>query len=106
MAVDWYIHKQLHVGKAIIDLLYSAGGGIVLGILIAAILVFLRQKSFRSKYHLVSDVKMPMEVLFFLTPFIIYFVAEEIHVSGIIAVVAAGLLHNVESERSRLTNVQ
>ena len=104
MAVDWYIHKQLHVGEAIIDFLYSAGGGIVLGILIAAILVFLRQKSFRSKYHLVSDVKMPMEVLFFLTPFIIYFVAEEIHVSGIIAVVAAGLLHNVESERSRLTN--
>lgn len=35
---------------------------------------------------------------------IIYFLAEEIHVSGIIAVVAAGLIHNVESERSRLTN--
>ncbi|TLQ23758.1 cation:proton antiporter [Lactobacillus helveticus] len=100
MAVEWYIHKQLHVGEAIVDFLYSAGGGI----LIAAILVFLRQASFRSKYHLASDVRMPIEVLFFLTPFIIYFIAEEIHVSGIIAVVAAGLLHNVESERSRLTN--
>ena len=100
MAVEWYIHKQLHVVEAIVDFLYSAGGGI----LIAAILVFLRQASFRSKYHLASDVRMPIEVLFFLTPFIIYFIAEEIHVSGIIAVVAAGLLHNVESERSRLTN--
>ncbi|KRO15060.1 Na+ H+ antiporter [Lactobacillus helveticus] len=100
MAVEWYIHKQLHVGEAIVDFLYSAGGGI----LITAILVFLRQASFRSKYHLASDVRMPIEVLFFLTPFIIYFIAEEIHVSGIIAVVAAGLLHNVESERSRLTN--
>ena len=104
MAVEWYIHKQLHVVEAIVDFLYSAGGGILLGILIAAILVFLRQASFRSKYHLASDVRMPIEVLFFLTPFIIYFIAEEIHVSGIIAVVAAGLLHNVESERSRLTN--
>lgn len=100
MAVEWYIHKQLHVVEAIVDFLYSAGGGI----LIAAILVFLRQASFRSKYHLASDLRMPIEVLFFLTPFIIYFIAEEIHVSGIIAVVAAGLLHNVESERSRLTN--
>lgn len=100
MAVEWYIHKQLHVVEAIVDFLYSAGGGI----LIAAILVFLRQASFRSKYHLASDLRMPIEVLFFLTPFIIYFIAEEIHVSGIIAVVATGLLHNVESERSRLTN--
>lgn len=47
---------------------------------------------------------MPVDVIFFLTPLIIYFLAEEIHVSGIIAVVAAGLIHNVESERSRLTN--
>ena len=48
---------------------------------------------------------MPVEVIFFLTPLIIYFLAEEIHVSGIIAVVARrGLIHNVESERRRLTN--
>lgn len=104
MAVDWYIHKQLHVGQAIGDFLYSAGGGIVLGSVVALILVFLRQATFRSKYHLTAGIMMPIEVLFFLTPFIIYFLAEEIHVSGIIAVVAGGLWHNVESERSRLTN--
>lgn len=104
MAVDWYIHKELHVGEAIVNFLYSAGGGILLGAVIAAFLVFLRQLSFRSKYHLTASVRMPIEVLFFLTPFIIYFLAEKINVSGIIAVVAAGLLHNVESERGRLTN--
>jgi len=71
---------------------------------VATLLVFLRQESFRSKYHLSAGVAMPVEVIFFLTPLIIYFLAEEIHVSGIIAVVAAGLIHNVESERSRLTN--
>lgn len=104
MAADWYIHKQLHIGEAITSFLYSAGGGIILGSAIAVIMVVLRQASFRSKYYLANSVFMPIEVLFLLTPFIIYFLAEEIHVSGIIAVVAAGLWHNVESERSRLTN--
>lgn len=81
MAVDWYIHKQLHIGQAILNFLYSAVGGVIIGILLAAILVFLRQFSLRSKYHLVANVQMPIEVLFFLTPFFIYFLAEEIHVS-------------------------
>lgn len=104
MAVDWYLHQELRIGQAIGNFLYSAGGGIFLGALVATLLVFLRQESFRSKYHLSAGVAMPVEVIFFLTPLIIYFLAEEIHVSGIIAVVAAGLIHNVESERSRLTN--
>ncbi|MCT7790577.1 MAG: cation:proton antiporter [Lactobacillus crispatus] len=104
MAVDWYLHQELRIGQAIGNFLYSAGGGIFLGALVDTLLVFLRQESFRSKYHLSAGVAMPVEVIFFLTPLIIYFLAEEIHVSGIIAVVAAGLIHNVESERSRLTN--
>ena len=104
MAVDWYLHQELRIGQAIGNFLYSAGGGIFLGALVATLLVFLRQESFRSKYHLSAGVAMPVDVIFFLTPLIIYFLAEEIHVSGIIAVVAAGLIHNVESERSRLTN--
>lgn len=104
MAVDWYIHKQLHIGAAIGSFLYSAGGGIILGALVAAALIFLRQNGLRSKNHLASGVLMPVEILFLLTPFVIYFLAEEIQISGIIAVVAAGLVHNVESERSRLTN--
>lgn len=104
MAVDWYVHKQLNIGQAIGNFLYSAGGGILLGFSVAALLVFLRQISLRSTYHLANRVFMPLEVLFFLTPFIIYFLAEAVEVSGIIAVVAAGLVHNVESERSRLTD--
>ena len=104
MAVDWYIHKQLRIGEAIGNFIYSAGGGIVLGVLIAVFVIFLRQSSLRSKHHLASSTVMPIEVLYFLTPLVIYFLAEKIDVSGIIAVVAAGLVHNVESERSRLTN--
>ena len=35
MAVDWYIHKQLRIVAAIGSFLYSAGGGIILGSLVA-----------------------------------------------------------------------
>ena len=45
-----------------------------------------------------------MKVIFFATPFLIYFIAEEIHVSGIIAVVVAGLVGNTEAQRSKLLN--
>ena len=34
-----------------------------------------------------------------LTPFVIYFIAEEVHASGIIAVVVAGLIHGLERDR-------
>jgi CPA1 family monovalent cation:H+ antiporter len=54
MAVDWYIHKQLHIGAAIGSFLYSAGGGIILGSLVAAALIFLRQNGLRSENHLAS----------------------------------------------------
>ncbi|MGE9861821.1 cation:proton antiporter [Limosilactobacillus reuteri] len=40
-------------------------------------------------------------LLFVSTPFYIYFIAEELKVSGIIAVVCAGLMQNSESIRSR-----
>ena len=103
MAVDWYLHQELRIGQAIGNFIFCRWR-FFLGALVATLLVFLRQESFRSKYHLSAGVAMPVDVIFFLTPLIIYFLAEEIHVSGIIAVVAAGLIHNVESERSRLTN--
>lgn len=38
---------------------------------------------------------------YLLVPFFIYFIAEELKVSGIIAVVCAGLMQNSESIRSR-----
>lgn len=45
-------------------------------------------------------------IIYLMTPFIIYYLAEEFHVSGIIAVVCAGLVHNAETQRSRLANAQ
>ena len=34
-----------------------------------------------------------------LTPFAVYFIGEELHASGIIAVVVAGLIHGLERDR-------
>lgn len=45
-----------------------------------------------------------MKVLYLMPPFAVYLVGEHLGVSGIIAVVCAGLLHNVEAERSQLIN--
>lgn len=42
-----------------------------------------------------EDVTLHMLIII-LTPFIIYLIAEEFHLSGILAVVAAGVTHAVE----------
>lgn len=47
-----------------------------------------------------------MQIAYLMTPFLLYFLAEEIHVSGVITVVVAGLVHNAEHQRSKLTNPQ
>lgn len=104
MAADWYIHKELKISQAIGNFLLSAGGGIAFGLLCGLIIVFFRQWILRRNFRYLNNINMPIQVLYLLTPFIIYFLAEEISVSGIIAVVTAGLIHNVEFERSRLTD--
>lgn len=43
-------------------------------------------------------------MLFLVTPFFVYFVAEKLEVSGIIAVVCAGLMQNSESANSRFVH--
>lgn len=88
--------------------MYSAGGGIILGLMVAGILVIFRQKLVRTDLRFVEGSYNPANALiaiYLLTPFLLYYFAEWLHVSGIIAVVVAGLVHRAEFERSRLTNV-
>lgn len=69
--------------------------------------ILIRQALIRSHINLVNTANStgtPSKVIFLVTPFVIYFLAEHIHVSGIIAVVCTGLLHNAEMERSNLLN--
>ena len=102
MAILWYINGYINYGETVIDFLISAGGGIVLGFGVAWILVLFRQILLRSSYNSLNA----QMVLYVVTPLIIYYIAEEIGVSGIIAVVCAGLVHNAEAQRSRLLNAR
>ncbi|MCG8397166.1 Na+/H+ antiporter [Bacillus atrophaeus] len=74
--------------------LIAAGGllsGVIISFLIIRFRIFLRRLG-------MQDVTMHM-LIQILTPFVIYLAAEEIGVSGILAVVAGGITHAVEQDR-------
>ena len=60
-----------------------AGGGIIVGLLVAHVFIWLQQKYFRN-----STVE---TITTLMLPFIAYLLAEHLHVSGILSVVVAGL---------------
>ena len=71
------------VVRAGLDFLVAAGGGVLVGLLTFAVIGWVR-KHFTDP---VLDTSVS-----FLTPFVAYVVAEEVHGSGVLAVVVAGLL--------------
>lgn len=81
------------------DFLLAAGGGAVIGFLGFLLVAWMRRR--------VTDPLLDT-ALSFLTPFAVYVAAEEIHASGVISVVVAGLLlgHKapiVQTAQSRIT---
>lgn len=69
--------------EASLQFVIVAMGGIVLGLVIARI--------FRWIHQVTADNATTDTALTFLTPFIVYLIAERIHVSGVLAVVCCGL---------------
>lgn len=80
-------------------LLVSAGDGVIVGVVIAMLIMVFRQSLLRTDANVVSA----QNLIYLLTPFIIYVIAEKLAVSGIIAVVVAGLVSNSEASRSRFS---
>lgn len=78
----------------------SAVGGLALGVILAFIVMAFRQYFVRSTNNVISS----QTLFYILTSFLIYFLAEKVEVSGIIAVVTAGLVHNSEANRSRFSS--
>ena len=108
MAIGWYLSKNLQIGYTFVQFIYSALGGIIFGSVFSILLILIRQKLLRKNLQFVSNNYNPTTailIFYLLTPILLYYFAEEINVSGIIAVVVAGLIHNAEAERSKLTNV-
>ncbi|WP_057828435.1 cation:proton antiporter [Liquorilactobacillus cacaonum] len=87
---------------SIIKFLTVSLGGAVFGIISALIIVRIRQGLLRKQLNDLTGHIM----LQILTPLIIYMLAEELHVSGIIAVVIAGIFHREEQDRTLLQSSQ
>lgn len=82
--------------------IFVALGGILIGIIAGFLIVSLR-------VNLNIHVNNPETIIIpigLLTPFLVYLLAEHFGTSGILAVVATGMIHNWESERLRLTSTR
>lgn len=66
--------------------------GVILGVLVVQLRIFLTANKGFKDHNTLTFIQL-------LTPFVIYFVAEKFHASGIIAVVFAGLVHGLERDR-------
>lgn len=77
-------------------------GGIIVGIILGMAIVFIRILFQRRALDTIAVI-LPFNLL---TPFIVYLAAEHLHLSGILAVVAAGLVHGIQQSRLRLTSTQ
>lgn len=70
--------------EAGLQFLYVAGAGVIIGLLIGFILIFIHKR--------IQNQSIVETSLTLLTPFLSYLAAEQIHASGILAVVSTGLL--------------
>lgn len=83
------------IKDASLNFLFVSFGGIIIGLLLGYLIVKLR---LFLRVHGLEEISMSI-VIELITPFVIYMVAEEFHVSGILAVVTAGVIHGIERDR-------
>lgn len=84
------------ITEATLSFLWIAIGGLICGAIVAFLIVWLRVFIRRLG---MEDVTIHM-LIQILTPFVIYLVTEELGFSGILAVVAGGIVHAIERDRN------
>ncbi|WP_235020711.1 cation:proton antiporter [Pediococcus pentosaceus] len=82
--------------------IFVALGGVIIGIIAGFLIVSLRV-NLNMRANNPETIIIPISLL---TPFLVYLLAEHLGTSGILAVVATGMVHNWESERLRLTSTR
>lgn len=87
------------LAQAAVSFVFISLGGLLCGVVISFFII--RFRLFLRRLGM-QDVTMHM-LIQILTPFVIYLAAEEIAVSGILAVVAGGITHAVEQDRLEST---
>ena len=99
LAIAALVTGKFSVWSGIGNFLYVFVGGIIVGAILGYLIVGLRIMLINMGVDTPSVV-VPYTLL---TPFVVYFLAEGLGVSGILAVVATGLIHGVQQKRLRLT---
>ncbi|BBH20524.1 sodium, potassium, lithium and rubidium/H(+) antiporter [Paenibacillus baekrokdamisoli] len=85
------------VWQASVSFLIISLGGLLFGALISVLLIWFRMLLRRFG---MEDVTVHMLILI-LTPFLLFILAEEFGLSGILAAVAGGIIHAIEKDHSR-----
>lgn len=99
LAIAALITGKFSITSGIGNFLYVFVGGILLGLVLGYIIVAIRILLINMRVDTPSVI-VPYTLL---TPFIVYLLAELVGVSGILAVVATGLIHGMQQDRLRLT---
>ena len=100
LATSTLTSGEFSIGHGVLVFLYVFFGGILFGALMGWMLIALRTTLMRTHVD-IGSIVIPINVM---TPFAVYWLAEEIHLSGILAVVAAGIVHSILYDQLRLTS--
>lgn len=88
--------------QGLFTFLYVFLGGLAFGAVIGFLLIQLRITLMRTHVD-IGTIVIPLNVM---TPLVTYWLAEEVHLSGILAVVAAGVIHSIFYDQLRLTSAK
>ncbi|WP_171001261.1 cation:proton antiporter [Secundilactobacillus hailunensis] len=102
LALTAFTTGEFSLSKGLEHFLVVFLGGIAIGLILGPIIVMIRVLFQRKTLDTIAVI-LPFSLL---TPFIVYLTAEHFGFSGILAVVAAGIIHGVQGKRLRLTSTQ
>lgn len=102
LALAAYQSGDFSIGHGLWIFVYVFFGGIIFGAILGSLLIKLRIELMQSHVD-IGSIVIPINVM---TPIVIYWLAEELHFSGILAVVAAGVVHSILYNRLRLTSTK
>lgn len=102
LALTAFTTGKFSVGGGIKHFLVVFFGGLLIGIILGVLAVWARVFLVRSGKDSASVI-IPYDVL---VPFLIYLAAEHVGLSGILAVVAAGLMYSLSTTQLRLSSTQ
>ncbi len=100
LALGAFTTGTFSIGLGINNFLFVFFGGLLIGLILGILLIWLRIRLVRNGMDSTSVI-VPFDII---SPFAIYLIAEHFGCSGILAVVAAGVLRSAFSKQIRLSN--